>query len=206
MEEIISNNNCTIVGLLGNTDIYLVDQIMKYRYIKGNKILDAGCGSGRNMHWFLSNDINIFGIDSSEAAILNLQSKNPNLVTEIFQVAKIENISFAQESFDHVICSAVLHFAKDIDHFQNMVSELVRVLKVGGSLFIRMASNIGIEAKVKFLSDGNYKIPDGSMRFLLTKELLAATLLKNNLGFIEPLKTVNVEDLRCMSTLVLVKQ
>ena len=206
MEGTKSNINCTIAGLLGNTDIYLIDQIMKNRYLKGNKILDAGCGGGRNMHWFLNNDIKMFGIDSSESAIIILKSKYPNLPEENLQIAKLEKIPFADGFFDHVICSAVLHFAKDVDHFQLMLSELVRVLKIGGSLFIRMTSILGIEEKVKFLSDGNYKIPDGSMRFLLTRELLAACLLKYNLGFLEPLKTVNVEDQRCMSTLILIKQ
>lgn len=157
------------------------------------------------MHWFLNNNIKMFGIDSSESAILNLKSKYQNLPQENLQIANLAEIPFANNFFDHIICSAVLHFANDIDHFQKMISEMVRVLKTGGSLFIRMTSDIGIEDKVKLLSNGNYKIPDGSMRFLLTRELLAACLLKNNLDFIEPLKTVNVEDVRCMSTLVLKK-
>ena len=204
-EELDTTRNCTIADLIGNSDIYLIDQIMKNRFLKVDKILDAGCGSGRNLHWFLKNEIEVYGIDSSEAAIINLKNTYPLIPKENLQVAHLQEIPFSKNFFDHVICSAVLHFAKDLKDFQLMFSELVRVLKVGGSLFIRMASDIGIESKVKFLSDGNYKIPDGSMRFLLTREVLAAIILKNKLEFIEPLKTVNVEDLRCMSTLVLKK-
>lgn len=83
--------------------------------------------------------------------------------------------------------------------------ELVRVLKRNGSLFIRMTSNIGIETHVELMEDGVYHIPDGSIRFLLTKQLLASTMCQCNLSFIEPLKTVNVNDIRCMSTLMLSK-
>jgi len=86
-----------------------------------------------------------------------------------------------------------------------MLTEMARVLKTNGSLFIRMTSDIGIENNVKLISDGVYIIPDGSKRFLLTKTLLAECMQENNLSFLEPLKTVNVDDLRCMSTLVLQK-
>ena len=83
--------------------------------------------------------------------------------------------------------------------------EMVRVLKPSGSLFIRMTADIGIEDKVQPVGNGVYTIPDGSRRFLLTRTLLADTMRKNRLSFLEPLKTVNVNDIRCMSTLVLTK-
>ncbi len=198
------NTNTTIAALLGQTDIYLIDQIMKDRYTKNEKILEAGCGGGRNMHWFIQNGFEIFGIDSSEAAILNLKNKFPQM-KENFQIASVEQLPFEDNFFDHVISSAVLHFATSVAHFNNMMAEMIRVLKPNGTLFIRMTSDIGIEDKVELLSNGNYKIPDGSMRFLLTKSLLAACLQEFNLSFAEPLKTVNVDDMRCMSTLVLQK-
>ena len=65
-----NNNNNSISVLLGCTDIYPIDHIMKGRYAPGDKILDAGCGDGRNMHWFVQNNFEIYGIDSSEAAII----------------------------------------------------------------------------------------------------------------------------------------
>ena len=197
--------NNSISDLLGQTDIYLIDQIMKNRYAKDDKILDAGCGGGRNMPWFLQNRINLYGIDLSEAAILNLKKKYPFLPDENLQISAVENMPFETNFFDHVISSAVLHFAKSNSHFNAMLGELVRSLRPRGSLFIRMASNIGIEDKVKLISDGNYWIPDGSMRFLLTKKILGECMESFGLSFLEPLKTVNVDDVRCMSTLVLQK-
>lgn len=205
MDEYKPDMNFTIEKLLGQTDIYLIDQIMKTRYLPGDIILDAGSGNGRNMHWFINNKLKIFGVDSSEAAIINLINKYQNLPAENFLVANLESLPFTDGYFNHVICCAVLHFARSLQHFQEMVAELVRVTVEGGTLFMRMASDIGIEDKVKLLENGNYKIPDGSMRFLLTKEILAAVMLKYNLDFVEPLKTVNVNDLRCMSTLILKK-
>lgn len=201
---LIKNNNL-LHELIGQTDIYLLDQIMKGRYQPNQKILDAGCGGGRNMKWFLQNDFEIYGVDNSQAAIIHLKQVNESLSPLRLQVSGLEKLPFEENYFDHVICSAVLHFATDVDHFKKMLSEMLRVLSPGGSLFIRMASDIGIEDKVKLISNGNYKIPDGSMRFLLTRSLLAECIKEFNLLFLEPLKTTNVNDQRCMSTLMLQK-
>lgn len=192
----------SIQELLGQTDIYLVDQIMKDRYVASDKILEAGCGGGRNMDWFVKNNFQVYGIDQSEAAILNLRSKYPDLVEEGLQVGMIEKIPFGDNYFDHIISSAVLHFARSETHFKEMMGEMVRVLKPEGSLFIRMTSDIGIEDKVVLLENGNYQIPDGSMRFLLTRKLLKDLMETFPISFLEPLKTVNVDDMRCMSTLM----
>lgn len=198
-------NQIPLHEIIGNTDIYLLDQIMKGKYNAGDKILDAGCGGGRNLFWFLKNEIDIYGVDKEATAINYLTSDYPNLDDKRFQVAEIDNLSFDTNFFDHVISSAVLHFAKSTSHFKNMMKEMTRVLKPNGSLFIRMTSNIGIENKVRLIDDGVYDIPDGSTRFLLTPTLLNDLLAENNLSFAEPLKTVNVDNRRCMSTLVLIK-
>jgi len=195
----------SIRELLGQTDIYLLDQIMKGRYSPGNTILDAGTGTGRNMHWFLQNDFDIYGTDISAEAINGLKKKYPGVRQTRFAVSPVEETNFTDAHFDHVICSAVLHFANSSSHFYKMMAELVRILKPGGSLFIRMTSDIGIENKVKFINDGVYFIPDGSKRFLLTKAILTECMQLNNLSLIEPLKTVNVDDVRCMSTLMFAK-
>jgi tellurite methyltransferase len=188
---------------IGETDIYLIDQIMKGRYQPEDTILDAGCGYGRNLHWFLQNDYTVYGVDQDETAIDDLRRKLTPPHSERFQAAQLDDLPFNHKNFEHIICSAVLHFAKDTAHFHRMVAEMLRVLKPKGSLFIRMTSDIGIEDRVRPLGDGVYQIPDGSTRFLLTRPLLTETMQKNKLTFLEPFKTVNVNDLRCMSTLVL---
>ena len=191
--------------LIGNTDIYLLDQIVKGRYQATDRILDAGCGGGRNLFWFINNEIEIYGIDKDPASIRFLKSVYPKLEAARFQVSKAEQLPFENDFFDHLISSAVLHFAESTTHFFNMVKEQVRVLQSKGSLFIRMATTIGMEDKVKLIGDGLYHIPDGTSRFLLTPALLENVMKAHNLSFIEPLKTVNVDNLRSMSTLVLLK-
>lgn len=198
-------HSITLNELVGNTDIYLLDQIMKGRYHEGDKLLDAGCGNGRNLPWFILNGILVYGIDSDVNRIGEVFSYYPMLSKSRFLSGSLDQLPFATDFFDHIICSAVLHFAESVADFKASVSELVRVLKPGGSLFIRMTSDIGIEEKVLIIKNGVYQIPDGSVRFLLTRPLLKDLMVDNGLTFLEPVKTVNVNDFRCMTTLTLQK-
>lgn len=190
-------------ALLQNMDLYLLDQLLKGRISLNMKILDAGCGNGRNSAYLLSQNYNLIGIDSDAEKIRNLHEIFPE---NDFFVSNIKKILFKKEQFDYIICNAVLHFAENTTDFFEMMRELFRVLKPNGTLFIRMTSNIGIENKVKEIKDGVYKIPDGSTRFLLTKKLLKNLSETFFFDFTEPLKTVNVNDLRCMTTLVIKKR
>ena len=73
--------NNIVKQLLDNTDIYLIDQILKDRFHSSEIILDAGCGSGRNLHWFYNNDFEIYGIDQNETQYRRLEK-------EVFQTER----------------------------------------------------------------------------------------------------------------------
>jgi len=184
---------------LGKVDIYLLDQLIKNRYSENDILLDAGCGSGRNFIFMSSLGFNIIGCDINKAQINKLRQDYPSNKLDI---SSLTNLHYTTDYFDHVICNAVLHFSKDEHEFKKMISELHRVLKPNGTLFIRMTSEFGIEKLIKPIY-GQFSLPDGSNRFLLNVELV--DYLKLSFDFIEPLKTVNVNNLRCMSTLVLKK-
>lgn len=192
------------IEVLENTDIYLIDQILKGRYQPNDIILDAGCGSGRNLPYFHESGFQFYAIDRNEEHIENLKIHFPELSAN-FKVAPLEQLPFPENTFDHIICNAVLHFARSETHFTQMFAELVRVLKKEGSLFIRMTSDIGIEGKSTFLQDGVYLLPDGTERFLLTRTLLNELMERHQLSFLELVKSTNVNDVRSMTTLVLTK-
>ncbi len=189
---------------IGTIDIYLLDQILKGRYTENYRILDAGCGKGRNLKWFYHNNFSVYGID--------MNTDNIDIVKEIyesqkehFSVQSVDALTFEDKKFNHVICNAVLHFAQNELHFKKMFSELVRVLKPNGTLFIRTATIDSLTDKVEFINDGVYKLPDTTKRFLLTRKLLSSILTELNLELIEPYKYINVDNLRCMATIVLRK-
>jgi SAM-dependent methyltransferase len=195
--------------LLGNVDIYLLDQILKGRFGKEMKILDAGCGEGRNTVYFVRHGYQIFGIDPNETAIqycrFQARSLNPDFDLHRFQVGKLEAVPFHAGAFDSVICSAVLHFARDRDNFLQMISEIHRVLKPRGILWFRMCTGFGgvLEQSVS-LGEGRYRLPDGSERFVLTTSDVDSL---QNMGFrfLESPKTVLVLGQREMGVLLMEK-
>ena len=189
----------------GLTDIYLLDQIMKGRYTTPESVLDAGAGVGRNLQWFVQQGFTVYGTDRDPAAVEALKLHYPKVPSGQFQVAPVEKLPFSDAFFQHVISSAVLHFAENEAHFEQMFAEMIRVLKPGGSLFIRVTTDVGLAGRLLNLGQGRYFLPDGSERFLLTRTMLDRLMQQHQLEFLEPFKTVLVEDIRSMAVVVLGK-
>jgi tellurite methyltransferase len=193
----------------GDIDIYLFDQVLRERIRPGMSILDAGCGGGRNLVYFLRSGYDVHGVDASREAIAAARALAsrwaPNLAAECFQAEPVEAMSFSDESFDAVISSAVLHFARDEAQFHAMLREMWRVLHPGGFFFARLASSIGIETRIRPLGNRRYRLPDGSDRFLVDEEMLLALTADLGGSLADPIKTTNVQNLRCMTTWCLVK-
>jgi tellurite methyltransferase len=190
--------------LFGNIDIYLFDQLLKGTYNNCHKALDAGCGGGRNLVYFLQNGYEVYGIDPNAQAVEAVKELSKNLSPANplgnFKVAAAEDMPFENDYFDLVMSSAVLHFAKNERHFDSMLHSMWRVLKPGGYFFARLASDIGIEKLVKSLGHGRYLLPDGSERFLVNEQRLLDYTKTLGGSLHEPIKTTNVQNLRCMTT------
>lgn len=193
----------------GEIDIYLFDQILKNQFDPQTVILDAGCGGGRNIVYFLRLGCEVYGVDQNPEAIrfirLFAEKLAPNLPAENFQTAQIETLPFPGNKFDLVISNAVLHFAADETQFNQMIREMWRVLKPGGMFFARLASNIGIEDKVVSIENRRYYLPDGSERFLVDQEMLLHATENFGGMLAEPIKTTNVQNLRAMTTWIVRK-
>ena len=193
----------------GEIDIYLFDQILKGRFDNCKTVLDAGCGSGRNLNWFLQNGFEVFGVDQNPEAIRLVKELTHSLSStnsiNNFQVTALEKLPFQNASFDIVICSAVLHFAKDHSHFHDMLMSCWRVLKPGGYFFARLASNIGIENFITDTGGGRFHLPDGSERYLVDLPKLLNYTKQLNGQLVEPIKTTNVQNMRCMTTWCVLK-
>lgn len=193
----------------GNIDIYLFDQLLKGRIAPGQRVLDAGCGNGRNLVYLLRNGFEVCAVDQSPEAIRKVRELAaqcaPALPPDNFRVENIESLSFQSDSFDVVINNAVLHFATDELHFFAMFMEMWRVLRPGGLFFCRLASGIGIEQRLHHIHGRRYVLPDHTERFLVDEEMLLSIAGKFNGTLIEPLKTVNVQNIRCMTTWCMIK-
>jgi SAM-dependent methyltransferase len=188
------------------------------------RVLDAGCGAGRNVVYFLQSGYEVFGVDESGPQITQVRrmaaALAPHLPAENFRVESVERMSWGKADskqqtansrsenkadFDVVLSSAVLHFARDEQHWQAMLDEMWRVLKPGGIFFARLASTIGVVDQIKLIEGRRYQLPDGSDRFLVDEAMLHRVTAALGGEFIEPIKTTVVENMRAMTTWVVKK-
>lgn len=199
----------TLQEQFGQIDIYLFDQLLKGRITPGMTILDAGCGGGRNLIYFLRGQYDVRAVDISPAAIDSIRQfaaeLNPALPPTNFRLEPVEKMSFEDACADVVISNTVLHFARDDANFHAMVNEMWRTLKPGGLFFSRLGSTIGMETRVRQIEGRRYKSPDKSERYLVDEALLLAHTERLGAELAEPIKTTVVQNLRAMTTWVLRK-
>ena len=192
----------------GELDIYLFDQLLRGRFDGRRRVLDAGCGAGRNLPYFLSHGFEIYAIDEDPAAVSSARRLAahlaPKLPADNVRQGAIHALPWADGRMDAVVCSAVLHFARDRMYFDRMMDEMWRVLAPGGLFFARLASSIGIEPLLDTTS-GRVRLPDGSDRFVVDEQFLIETTNNLRATLIDPIKTTNVQNLRCMTTWVVQK-
>ncbi len=199
----------TLQEQFGQIDIYLFDQLLKGRIAPGMRILDAGCGSGRNLVYLLREGYEVCGADSDPRSVERVRSLArmfaPTLPASNFRVEPVERMSFEDGWADVVISNTVLHLAGDDAQFEAMLLGSWRVLKPGGLFFCRLASTIGMESQFVRIQGRRYRSPDGAERYLVDEAMLGALAERLGAELTEPLKTTVVQNQRSMTTWVLRK-
>src|SRR5579884_2529515 len=96
----------------GSIDIYLFDQLRRGRITPRMRVLDAGCGHGRNLVYLLRQGYDVCGADRDAEAIAAVQrlaaSLAPALPADNFRLEVVEQMSFPDAYADVVVSSAVL--------------------------------------------------------------------------------------------------
>ena len=193
---------------LGELDIYLFDQLLRGRIAAGMRVLDAGCGTGRNLVYLLREGFDVWGVDQSGDAIAQVRQLAarlaPRLPADRFRVEQVETMSLGNASVDVVISSAVLHFARDDAHWRRMVQEMWRVLAPGGLLFARLATSVG-QPTLASMGGGLVRLPDESIRYVVDHETLMAATMELGGSLVDPLRSTVVEGVRSMGTWIIRK-
>ncbi len=197
----------TVQEQFGQIDIYVFDQILRGNLAPEMRVLDAGCGYGRNLVHLLREGCEVFALDANAEGVEHVRELSRVLGTGLpagnFQVGTIERMPFPDGFADAVICNSVLHFARDEKHFDAMLAELWRVLRPGGLLFCRLGSRIGMD--FERVRPDVYVVGDGAEWFLVDEEMLLERTEALEAVLVDPLKTTIVQDYRCMTTWVLRK-
>ena len=189
--------------LFGDIDIYLFDQLARGRFDNRRRVVDVGCGAGRSLTYLLTHGYDCAGIDTDPRAVEHVRRDarafGRSDVLDRLVVGAADALPWADGSFDAVICSAVLHFADDAAHFGRMVTEMWRVLAPQGLFFARLASTIGLEGFAG-AAGRRVPLPDGSDRFVVDEAMLLDWTSRLGGSLADPLKTTNVQQMRCMTT------
>jgi tellurite methyltransferase len=200
----------TLRAEFGEIDIYLFDQLMRGRITRGMRVLDAGCGNGRNLVYLLRQGFDVAAVDAGPGAVGQVRALAASLGRAIppdqLRSEPVESMTFADASFDVVISSAVLHFARDEAHWWAMLHEMWRVLAPSGLFFARLATTIGHESRVRPLGGRRFIVPDGSERFLVDEAMVMSATESLGGRLVDPLKTSVVQNARSMMTWVMQKR
>jgi len=100
------------------------------KFTKDSFVLDAGCGNGKNIKFF-QNKTNIAGVDKSSSLVNLCQQKGYNVIQ-----GDILQLPYENNTFDYIICIAVVHHLDSEEKRISAIKEMVRVLKPNGKLLI----------------------------------------------------------------------
>lgn len=187
---------------LAGMDIALLDQVLKGRFAPGSRVVDIGCGSGRNLVWFARNGFETYALDQDAGCIARVQRDVPGVHAV---TGHADALPWPAGHFQGVLCNALLHMLPDREMLHRVLHESWRVLAPGGTWFARLATTLSMEAHAIAVGNGRYQMPGGW-------EVLPTTLdemldLTRQLGgkLLDPIKTVNVQNQRAMATWVMTK-
>jgi SAM-dependent methyltransferase len=170
------------------------------------RVLDAGCGRGRNLVFLLREGYEVLALDADADAVEAVRGLArrlaPSLPETNFRAEPVDASSFPDACADVVLSNAVLHFARDEAHFLAMLRGTWRLLAPGGLFFCRLASSIGMEGRVRPLGGGRFALPDGTDRYLVDEEQLVRLTGELGGALLDPLKTTVVQGQRAMTTWV----
>ena len=194
----------TLQEQFGQIDIYLFDQLLRGNITPGMRVLDAGCGAGRNLVYLLREGYEIFASDQDPAAIAQVRTLAPDPPRQTTSASNPSRPSPSPTTPSTSSSAAPSSTSPATTLTSTPCCEsLWRVLKPGGLLFCRLASTIGMPHQ--HLTGRRYLAPDGIERFCVDEAFLMHLTAKLDAQLVDPIKTTVVQNQRCMTTWVVRK-
>lgn len=111
-------------------------------WFRGKRCLDAGCGGGRySIAMARLGAAEVIGCDVSSEGIRDCRRRAAEMPMVSFEQASVLNLPFANESFDFVCSSGVLHHTADP---AQGLREITRVLRPDGRVYLLLYGARGL--------------------------------------------------------------
>jgi 2-polyprenyl-3-methyl-5-hydroxy-6-metoxy-1,4-benzoquinol methylase len=104
-------------------------------FTPGSRILDIGCGSGRDLQALLDAGYDATGIDATQEMLRQAKANYPTLATRLTRDTLPNLASVTDAAYDGILCWAVLMHLPE-EFLFDTVFNLRRILKPGGRLLI----------------------------------------------------------------------
>ncbi len=180
---------------------YIRGALKKFDKTNGNKLLDVGCGGGRNLISALEEGFNIFGIDYSSSMIEKTRSKLAKYVS-IEEIDKrvikkdISRLSEIKDKFNAIIVSGVIHQVRSKEELYKIVSELSNLLNEGGIFVGNIFTSDYLDPSLNYMDNSTYITKEGLFMTLISKEEFLKICKENHLK----LKSSVVEEVKDVGT------
>jgi cyclopropane fatty-acyl-phospholipid synthase-like methyltransferase len=116
----------------GRTPGSLVLHLLKGIAVDGWRILDAGCGEGKNAAYLASLGAEVLAVELSEPALQNAELAWPDISGINWIRRDIRDLSFAEEEFDLVIAYGLLHCLSSSQEIAEMIRRFHHWTKPAG--------------------------------------------------------------------------
>jgi ubiquinone/menaquinone biosynthesis C-methylase UbiE len=117
--------------------------------LKGQKILDIGCGPGRDAKYFSEHDLEVTGIDLTSNFVKMASQNVPNAK---FIQMDMRNVDFPENTFDGIwACASFLHVPKE--DAENTLLGFRKILKPAGLIYLSVKQG----NEEKFVEKDEYK-------------------------------------------------
>jgi len=150
-EEVMKNNHPSYKKWFEDEKKFLIDNIKK-----NAKVLDVGCGDGRGLKDISEITTNLVGIDHDKTAVKKAKINLKEIKNAKILLADGKKIPFKDKTFDVILCTNTL------TNFYNdkyiILSEMRRVLKDTGNIFISVYSEDALEERLKAYKQANLNI------------------------------------------------
>jgi len=190
-------NNLSNVSDFGNKEPakFLFNYFSGLSEKKNIKVLDIGCGGGRNTVMLIKLGFDVFSCDLHEEMV-NFTKKRVEKLSikkkaEVI-ISSMLHLSYPDKEFDYVVSNGVFHNASSLQELNTTVKEASRVLKNNGELLLNMFSAQVIDSNLCCFDKFVYITPQKLPMILATKEYIEDILIKNNLYLIGEIKETEV--------------